>query len=309
MMNLNTSGMQDYQLAEIQSFFRGNIRYNEPMKKHTTLRIGGPADYFFEPADKQDAISLIVYHYQQNLPYFVLGKGSNILVGDKGIRGSVIAIRDTLSYLDIQGEYVTAGAGYNLPRLVLDVIEHGLEGIENLGGIPGTVGGAVIMNAGAYQKEIFDVITRVECIRKGEHLHLKPQEIDFRYRYTNLTDSVILEITMHLKKAIDIESIKQKRKTLLEKRNQSQPLNKPNAGSIFKNPPDDYAGRLIEACNLKGIQTGGAIVSPKHANFLVNENNATASDMMALIEKVKTCVFEKFNIVLELEVQLIGEGF
>lgn len=301
--------MQDSQLGEIKTFFRGVIRCDEPMKKHTTLKIGGPADYFFEPADKQDAINLILYHHTNNLPYFVLGKGSNILVGDKGIRGSVIAIRDTLSYMNIEGEYVTAGAGYNLPRLVLDVIEHGLEGIENLGGIPGTVGGAVIMNAGAYQREIFDVITRVECIRAGKHLELKPEEIDFRYRYTNLTDSVILEITMQLKKAEDIEAIKQKRKNLLEKRSQSQPLNKPNAGSIFKNPPNDYAGRLIEACNLKGIQIGGALVSPKHANFLVNENNATASDMMALIEKVKTCVFEKFNVVLELEVQLIGEGF
>jgi UDP-N-acetylmuramate dehydrogenase len=308
-MNLNTRRMKDSHLVEIQSFFRGTIRCDEPMKKHTTLKIGGPADYFFEPADKKDVINLIVYHYEQNLPYFVLGKGSNILVGDKGIRGSVIAIRDTLSYLNIEGEYVTAGAGYNLPRLVLDVIEHGLEGIENLGGIPGTVGGAVIMNAGAYQREIFDVITRVECVRRGKHLELKPEEIDFGYRYTNLTDSVILEITMQLKKSTDIESIKQKRKNLLEKRSQSQPLNKPNAGSIFKNPPDDYAGRLIESCNLKGLQTGGAMVSPKHANFLVNENNATASDMMTLIEKVKTCVFEKFNIVLELEVQLIGEGF
>lgn len=301
--------MKDAHLMEIQSFFRGTIRYNEPMKKHTTLKIGGPADYFFEPANKQDLINLVLYHYEQNLPYFILGKGSNILVGDKGIRGSVIAIRDTLSYMNIEGECVTAGAGYNLPRLVLDVIEHGLEGIENLGGIPGTLGGAVIMNAGAYQREIFDVITRVECIRAGKHVELKPEDIDFRYRYTNLTDSVILEITLQLKKSTDIELIKQKRKNLLEKRNQSQPLNKPNAGSIFKNPPNDYAGRLIEACNLKGLQIGGALVSPKHANFLVNENNATASDMMNLINKVKTCVFENFNIFLELEVQLIGEGF
>lgn len=307
MTNLNN--MKDNNLKEIQSFFRGTIRYDEQLKKHTTLKIGGPADYFFEPLDKQDAINLILYHHQQNLPYFVLGKGSNILVGDKGIRGSVIAIRDTLSYLNIDGEYVTVGAGYNLPRLVLNVIEQGLEGIENLGGIPGTVGGAVIMNAGAYQREIFDVITRVECIRSGKHIELSPQEIDFRYRYTNLTDSVILEITMHLKKTTNIEEIKQKRKTLLEKRNQSQPLNKPNAGSIFKNPPNDYAGRLIEACHLKGLRIGGAVVSPKHANFLVNEDNATASDMIQLIEKIKTCVFEKFNILLELEVQLIGEGF
>jgi len=301
--------MKDSQIQEILSFFRGTVKYNEPLKKHTTLKIGGPADYFFEPADKQDVINLILYHYEHNLPYFVLGKGSNILVGDKGIRGSVIAIRDTLSYMHIEGEYVTAGAGYNLPRLVLDVIEQGLEGIENLGGIPGTVGGAVIMNAGAYQREIFDVITRVECIRAGKHVHLKPEDIEFKYRYTNLTDSVILEITLKLKKALDIEEIKQKRKTLLEKRNQSQPLNKPNAGSIFKNPPNDYAGRLIEACHLKGLQIGGAMVSPKHANFLINEDNATASDMMSLIQKVKTCVFEKFNIALELEVQLIGEGF
>lgn len=307
MMNRKT--MENSQLKEILSFFRGTVRYNEPLKKHTTLKIGGPADYFFEPADKQDVINLVGYHYEHDLPYFILGKGSNLLVGDKGIRGSVIAIRDTLSYMKIEGNTIIVGAGYNLPRLVLDVIEQGFEGIENLGGIPGTVGGAVIMNAGAYQREIFDVIKRVECIRLGKPIELKPEGIDFRYRYTNLKDSVILEITIELNKCTDIEKIKEKRRLLLEKRNQTQPLNKPNAGSIFKNPPNDYAGRLIEACNLKGYQVGGAIVSPKHANFIVNEKEATASDMMAVIEKVKTCVFEKFNIALELEVQLVGEGF
>ncbi|MCS7027297.1 MAG: UDP-N-acetylmuramate dehydrogenase [Bacteroidia bacterium] len=301
--------MKSYQLEEIRSFFRGSIKYNEPMSKHTTLKIGGEADYFFEPVDKQDVIELVQYHYKNGLPYFVLGKGSNILVSDRGIRGSVIAIRDTLSYLQVEGEYVTVGAGYNLPRLVLDVIEMGFEGIESLGGVPGTVGGAVIMNAGAYQREIFDVITRVECLRAGKHLNLTRDEVSFGYRQTDLRDSVILEITMHLKKTNDIEKIKQKRKVLLEKRYQTQPLNKPNAGSIFKNPPNDYAGRLIEACGLKGFQIGGAKVSPKHANFLINENNATAADMIALIEKVRTCVFEKFNVLLELEVQLVGEGF
>ncbi|MCS7077772.1 MAG: UDP-N-acetylmuramate dehydrogenase [Bacteroidia bacterium] len=301
--------MNVHQMNEIQSFFRGSIKYNEPLKKHTTLKIGGPADYFFEPADKEDLIQLVIYHHERHLPYFILGRGSNILVSDKGIRGSVIAVRDTLSYIHVDGEYITVGAGYNLPRLVLDLIEMGFEGVENLGGIPGTVGGAVIMNAGAYQKEIFEVIRQVECIRAGKVLTLSPSQIEVRYRYTNLTDAVITEVTLQLKKSSNIEHIKQKRKTLLEKRGQTQPLNKPNAGSIFKNPPNDFAGRLIEACGLKGVQIGGAMVSPKHANFLINENNATAADMIALIDKVKTCVYQKFNILLELEVQLVGEGF
>lgn len=296
-------------IEDLKNLMRGKISLNEPMTKHTTLKIGGPADLFVVPADKEDVIALVGYLTKNELPFFILGRGSNILVGDKGIREVVIAIKDTLDYVEYENDLIRVGAGYNWPRFVLDVINKGYGGIESTAGIPGTVGGAIIMNAGAYGTEVFEFITEVQLIRSGKFETLTPDQIEFGYRHTNLRGDLILEATLKLPHVSDSNSILTRRKELLTKRNLAQPLNKPNAGSIFKNPPGKFAGVLIEAAGLKGTRIGDALVSEKHANFLVNCGSATAHDMMQLIDKVRQCVKEHAGVDLELEVIKTGEGF
>lgn len=295
-------------LNRLHSTFSGQIRRDEPMAKHTWLEIGGPADLFLVPASKEDVVTAVEFCYAEGLPVTILGSGSNVLVGDKGIRGAVIAIHKTLDYMHVDGDQVRAGAGVNVPKLVVDLLKAGFTGMEGLGGIPGSLGGAVIMNAGAYGTEIFEFITDVELVRQGKAETLTRDQIRFTYRGTDLTNDIILEVGFRFARG-DVDVAKQRRKELLAKRKASQPLDRPNAGSIFKNPPGDYAGRLIEASGLKGTRVGQAVVSEKHANFLVNDGGATATDMMGLIERVRDVVAKDHGVALELEVKLLGEGF
>ena len=210
--------------------------------------------------------------------------------------------------MNVDGSKVRAGAGILLPKLVLDLLKEGFTGMEGLGGIPGTLGGAIIMNAGAYGTEIFEFVTDVELIRDGEVYTLSRDQIHYTYRATDLNNDIILEVGFEFERG-DVEIAKERRKELLAKRKNSQPLDRPNAGSIFKNPDGDYAGRLIEVSGLKGTRVGDAVVSEKHANFLVNDGNATASDMMALIKLVQDKVKADHHQELELEIKLLGEGF
>lgn len=295
-------------LTRLHSTFSGKVLPNEPLSGHTWLKIGGPADVFLVPDTKEDVLRAVQFCLDEGMPYTILGSGSNVLVGDDGIRGAVIAIHKTLDYLHVDGDVVRAGAGVNVPKLVVDLLKHGFTGMEGLGGIPGSLGGAIIMNAGAYGTEIFEFVTDVELIRNGQALTLTRDQIFYTYRGTDLTNDIILEVGFRFERG-DVDAAKERRKVLLAKRKDSQPLDRPNAGSIFKNPSGDFAGRLIEASGLKGTRVGDAVVSEKHANFLVNDGHATAKDMMGLIELVRDRVRADHGVELELEVKLLGEGF
>ncbi|NPA34350.1 MAG: UDP-N-acetylmuramate--L-alanine ligase [Chlorobi bacterium] len=286
-----------------------NVKEREPLSKHTTLRIGGEALFFVNPQDKQELLNLLEFIAKEDLPYFVLGRGSNLLVGDYGMDAIVMNVGKALNYYEILGDgRVVVGAGVDLPAFVLKMIKAGLGGLEPLAGIPGTVGGAVLMNAGAYGAEIFDFIEEVEVFRDGRIQRLRKGQVRYAYRYTDLYDSIILEAVLKLKPIDDIEEALERRRNLLKKRNTSQPLNKPNAGCIFKNPSIELpAGKLIDELGLKGFSVGGVMVSPKHANFLINANNATALDMLRLIEHVRNEVFNRRGVLLQMEVQKIGK--
>lgn len=295
-------------VQKLHSIFNGKVLINEPLASHTWLKIGGPADLFLVPERKDDVVAAVEFCREAKLPITILGSGSNVLVGDKGIRGAVIAIHKTLDYILDEDGHIRAGAGVNLPKFVVEMLNRGYTGMEGLGGIPGTLGGAIIMNAGAYGTEIFEFVTDVELIRNGLPMTLQKTQILFSYRGTDLNGDIILEVGFDFERG-DTEQAKERRKELLAKRKNSQPLDRPNAGSIFKNPPNDFAGRLIELSGLKGTRFGDAVVSDKHANFLVNDGKASAADMMQLIRHVQQVVLRDHQVSLELEVKLLGEGF
>jgi len=292
-------------LDELTKTFRGEIRLSEPLAPYTSLKLGGPADVFLIPKTKEDVIEAVRWIRKHGLRHYFLGYGTNILVSDAGFRGVVVRLADTLTEIRIQGTKVYAEAGASLPLLVLETIKAGLAGLESLGGVPGTVGGALLMNAGAYGTEIFDVVETVEAIHGSKVLKFDREDIHYEYRKTNLDHDFILSCELALKKG-NREDLLEKRKNLLQKRRDSQPLDVPNAGSIFKNPPGKFAGALIESAGLKGVRVGGCSVSTKHANFLVNDQGGTSSDMISLIETVRKAVQEQHGVKLELEVKKVG---
>ncbi|KXK57089.1 MAG: UDP-N-acetylenolpyruvoylglucosamine reductase, partial [Chlorobi bacterium OLB7] len=295
-------------LDDIRKSFRGRIALNEPMERYTTFRIGGAADIYLEPLDKEDALALITYLRGQSLPYVLMGNGSNILVSDHGVRGAVVNLEVGFSYVRNQDDdgTVVAGAGIKLAKFVDFCISNGYAGTEMLAGIPGTLGGAVIMNAGAYGGEISDHMIAVELIRGSKLMTISKDDAGFAYRTSTLQGDVILEASFQFPSG-QKENMKTIRRQTLLKRNSSQPVQWGNAGSIFKNPKGDFAARLIQECGLKGTIIGGAQISDLHANFIINRGQATAADVMALIHVARQAVFEKFAIELELEVKLIGD--
>lgn len=292
-------------LSEIKQFFKGNISLNEPLAKYTTFRIGGEADYLVEPVDAPDLLSIVKYCNAKQMPFYVMGNGSNILISDEGIRGVVINLEKGFNYLRHENGAIISGAGVKLAKFVDFCIQNNYAGIEMLAGIPATVGGALIMNAGCYGGEISTYAAEVQVIRNEEIVNLNHQQSGFSYRNSNLKDTVIMQATFKLPEG-DKEFLQKTRKMWMVKRNEVQPVEIPNAGCIFKNPAGNYAAKLIEECGLKGITSGGAMVSPKHANFIVNFDNATAHDVLELVKKVRKTVKEKKGIKLELEVKLVG---
>ncbi len=306
-------------LEEFRKAVRGEVQLSYNLAKFSSFRIGGNADVFVSPKDKSDVLSAVQFFEKVKLPYIVLGRGSNVLISDKGIRGAVISLREKLEHIEIQEHngdvLVYVEAGVDLPALAVDMLKKGYGGLENLSGIPGSVGGAILMNAGAYGKEIFELVESVEVIRHGEIQMLQREQIAYRYRGTDLERDIILSCILRLKKLSTEEqkAAMENRKIWMEKRRRTQPLTLPNAGSIFKNPPPtaqgtpQYAGALIEACGLKGKRIGDAQISEKHANFIVNLGEAKASDVIALIELARAEVKRKFGITLELEIKLLGE--
>lgn len=284
------------------------VSFNVPMKKHTTFRIGGECDIFCEPKNAYELAGLIRLLNENNQSYIVLGNGSNVLVSDEGIRGVVIKIGEQMSEVSVCGEEITSGAGILLSRLSKRAMNESLSGMECISGIPGSVGGAVYMNAGAYGAEIADILQSVTYVsREGEIITLEKADLNLGYRKSVFMENggIVTSCVLKLKKG-DKEKIAQDMAEVTKKRVEKQPLELPSAGSTFKRPQGYFAGALIEECGLKGYSVGGAKVSEKHAGFVVNFDNATANDVLAVIEHVQKTVYEKFGVGLEPEVKFIG---
>ena len=290
---------------DIRKVFRGHVAVAEPLAKYTSFRIGGPADFYLEPADKFDLIEVVRFFKKLDYRFMIIGKGSNLLISDKGFRGAAINLEEGMGTVSIERDVVTADAGVRLAKFVDFCIQHEKAGVEMLAGIPGTIGGAVIMNAGAYGGEISDHLVEVEIYRDDEIQKVRKAQAGFSYRRSGFARDVVLNASFILPSGELSELIKRRRELLL-KRNQSQPLNLPNSGSMFKNPEGTYAAKLVEDAGLKGRTIGGAQISDKHGNFIVNHGNATAHNVFDLVRLAKKKVFERTGIKLELEVKLIG---
>ena len=281
---------------------------NEPMKQHTTFRVGGPADVLVTP-DTESLPAVIALCKKHNLPYYVIGNGSNLLVGDKGIRGVVIAMTNRTADIVCEEDVITAGAGVTLGQIASVAAGKGLAGFEFAAGIPGTLGGAVVMNAGAYGGEMKDVITSAVVLDKEGNLkELSVEELDLSYRHSCIPEKeyVVLKVTMKLQQG-DEQEIRAKMAELREQRITKQPLEYPSAGSTFKRPEGHFAGKLIQDAGLRGYQVGGAQVAEKHCGFVINKDNATAADIVQLMQDVSDKVEEQFGVKLEPEVKMIGE--
>jgi UDP-N-acetylmuramate dehydrogenase len=292
-------------ISEIQKVFRGRITLNESLAGYTTFRIGGVADFFVEPVDAEDVLSIIKYVNKQGIPFYVMGNGSNILISDEGIKGVVINLESAFNYLRHENEMIIAGAGVKIAKFVDYCIQKGYGGVEMLAGIPATVGGALVMNAGAFGGEAADHVEEVTVVKNETIKKLRKEECEFRYRNSNLKGTVVMEAKFRLP-AGNREELLKRRKELMQKRNESQPVEIPSAGCVFKNPKDNKAAILIDQCGLKGVAFGGAMVSPKHANYIVNFDNATANDVIELVKIIRKTVKEKTGIELEMEVKLVG---
>lgn len=292
-------------LSDIRSFFRGHLQVDEPMERYTWMRVGGKADFYMEPADREDLITLVRFLRGAGVPFMLLGRGSNVLVSDAGIRGAVLNIETCLNEVRTEEGRVVAEAGARLTKFVDYCVTQGLAGVEMLAGIPGTVGGAVVMNAGAHGGETADHLVDVEVVRGNAVLWVAKADGGFGYRRSGFGSDVILSARFDLPNG-NAEELARKRRELILRRNQTQPLELPNLGSMFKNPEGTFAAKLIEEAGLKGMRFGGAQVSEKHANFMVNRGSATASDLLQLIRTVRAKVKERSGIALELEVKLVG---
>jgi len=285
------------------------LKINEPLKQYTSFKIGGPADILLFPASLTELCEAVKICGQNDVPVTVIGKGSNLLVRDKGVRGLVVKMDEHLAYIRRQGSHVIAGAGIFLKDLAERAAAWGLSGIEFAVGIPGTLGGAIVMNAGAYEGEIKDVISRVTAVDKSGVLHhFSGEELIFGYRSSPFQKRqyIVAEAELCLVEE-DSDTIATRIRELTVRRESRQPLELPSAGSTFKRPPGYYAGTLIEQSGLKGLRFGGAQVSEKHAGFIVNAGDASANDVLSLIKEVQMRVHHKFGVELYPEVQVIGE--
>ena len=285
------------------------IKIDEPMKNHITFKVGGNADIFVVPKSKQHIIDIIKVCNQNEIPLITIGNGSNIIVRDKGIRGVVMKIFNNYSKIIVENEIIRSESGAVLSKLANIALANSLSGLEFAGGIPGTIGGAVTMNAGAYGGQMKDVVLKTEAVDKtGTIRILEGDEHNFGYRESSIQkdEYVVLECTIGLYHK-DYNEIKDTMDEFSRRRKEKQPLNYPSAGSVFKRPEGFFAGKLIEDCGLKGYSIGGAQISELHSGFIINNKNATSKDIMDLIKYIQTKVKEQFGIQLETEAKIIGE--
>jgi UDP-N-acetylmuramate dehydrogenase len=287
---------------------RGRLRYDEPMARHSTWRVGGPADRYYEPAGKDDLRAFLVT-LPEHEPLIWVGLGSNLLVRDGGIRGTVVATAGGLDGIERVSETeLSVEAGASCARVARETARMGLTGAEYLAGIPGTMGGALAMNAGAYGAETWRLVQAVETVDRAGQVHNRlPAEYRVAYRSVEgPPDEWFLAARLALTKDTASNCLARMREHL-DHRARTQPLGRPNCGSVFRNPPGDFAARLIETAGLKGLRQGGCHVSAKHANFIINDNNASAADIEALIERVRQAVLERHGVSLVPEVRMVGE--
>jgi UDP-N-acetylmuramate dehydrogenase len=283
------------------------VRANEPLARHTSFSIGGPADYYADVNHREELIALRRLATAQKLPVFFLGAGSNLLVSDKGMRGLVIHLQGDFRKLAFDGLRVVAGAGAWLPTLAKQCAEHGLAGAESLIGVPGTIGGGLVMNAGTREGWIGAITESVEVLEEdGRAVILPASELGFVYRHSNLIGRWISSAILCLKPD-EPSSIMSRIDQYLQYRTRTQPLATSNCGSVFKNPDGTAAAQLVEQAGFKGKSVGGARVSDRHANFIINENHATAADVRELMRQIQATVQEKSGVALEPEVKLVGD--
>ncbi|MEH7492983.1 UDP-N-acetylmuramate dehydrogenase [Neobacillus niacini] len=295
--------------TEILDLNIGKVKRNELLSQHTTMKIGGPADIFIEPSSLENIQKVMTFLKERQIPWRAIGRGSNLLVSDKGIEGVVIKLGSGLDYLTINDSTITVGGGHSLVSLSTLISKKGLSGLEFASGIPGSVGGAVYMNAGAHGSDISKILTKAHVLfEDGSIEWLSNDEMEFTYRTSVLQKKrpgIVLEAEFQLTKGDRTAIVSQMQKNK-DYRKETQPWNFPCAGSIFRNPLPNYAGKLIEDAGLKGYQIGGAKISEMHGNFIVNAGNATAKDVLDLIQFIKETILNSNGIKMETEVEIIG---
>lgn len=286
-----------------------NIKVDEPMKKHISFKVGGPADFLVKPKTEEELRNVVEFAKKENVPFIVIGNGSNLLVKDGGIRGIVIELSDNFNNYEIDGNIIKAQSGALLAIIGRNAMKNSLTGFEFAAGIPGTLGGALAMNAGAYGGEMKQVVKTVRLMdRDGNIFELSNEEMKFEYRRSLLTtkDYIVLSAVIELQPG-NVEEIKEIMADYSNRRSTKQPLNFPSAGSTFKRPEGHFAAKLIDDCGLRGLNLRGAQVSDKHCGFVINSGGAAAKDILDLMFIVKSTVNAKFGIMLEEEVKILGE--
>jgi UDP-N-acetylmuramate dehydrogenase len=296
-------------IKELQALNIGIVKQNELLAPYTTMKIGGPADLFIEPSSVESLQKVMEIIKAHNINWRAIGRGSNLLVSDKGIEGAVIRLGADIAAVEINGDEVKVGSGYSLVSLATMISKKGLSGLEFASGIPGSVGGAVYMNAGAHGSDISKILTNAHILfEDGTMEWLSNAEMEFSYRTSILQKKrpgIVVEAVFKLAHGDRTEIVKVMQKNK-DYRKETQPWNFPCAGSIFRNPLPNFAGRLIEEAELKGFSIGGAKISEMHGNFIVNAGNATAQDVLDLIQHVKDTIFDLYQIKMETEVEIIG---
>lgn len=305
-MEIISSAIYEFLLAQAP---KENILFDEPMSRHTTFRVGGEAQCFVRISDREQLQKIIPYLQQVEIPFFILGNGSNLLVGDKGYQGVVLQIGDRMNQITADGDRMVVQAGALLSQVARTALERGLTGFEFASGIPGTIGGGVVMNAGAYGGEMKQVVERVTVMdRQGEILELSGDEMEFGYRTSIIKNRpfIVLEVCLKLSFG-NSDDIRAKMEELTRKRKEKQPLEFASAGSTFKRPEGYFAGKLIMDAGLRGYSIGGACVSEKHCGFVINTGKATAADVAEVIWEVQDRVKDRFGVTLEPEVVFLGD--
>ena len=287
---------------------KGTVLTEEPMRMHTSFQIGGPAEIFVQPATGDEVCQAIRLAKEEQIPFFVVGNGSNLLVSDDGFRGMIVQIGRNLQEISVEDNVIYAQAGALLSRVSKTALEHGLTGMEFAAGIPGSLGGAVAMNAGAYGGEMKDILTDAEVLTPdGEIKILSLEELDLSYRHSCIFDEDYIVLSVHLQlEQGDTTVIRNRMDELARARREKQPLEYPSAGSTFKRPEGYFAGALIQDAGLKGYTVGGAQVSEKHSGFVVNRGGATAEEVLFLIKQVQKKVKSRFGVTMEPEVRMVG---
>jgi UDP-N-acetylmuramate dehydrogenase len=302
--------MDERQRLELVRIFGRDIEFDCSMMEHTTFRVGGHAEALCICDELDEIQRLLAYLSKENIPYFLVGRGSNVLVKDSGFKGVVMKLHGTLAAVqeeETELPMLIGGGGLNIVEMLSYCKEKGLGGVEFLAGIPGTLGGAVAMNAGAWGKDMGTVVQEIHCVtRKGDLMVRDRSHLRFSYRALSIPEGAVIVKTKLGLHRESREIVSRRMTDYLSRRKERQPLEYPSAGSVFKNPPNGFAGRLIEEAGLKGKRIGGAMVSPKHANFIVNTGEARAEDILALMDLIRQKVMERSGIELEPEIRVVG---